>query len=68
MDGLNSNLNLNGRVSPRVMPATGAWGPDGVPTTRTKKRARWWTLVVAVVALAAVVAFGWNAYFLLRGF
>lgn len=68
MDGLNSNLNLNGRVSPRVMPNMGEWGPEGVPTTRKKKRARWLTLLVAVLVLAAVIAFGAYAYLQLRGF
>ncbi|MDN5572118.1 MAG: hypothetical protein L0G22_12840 [Propionibacteriaceae bacterium] len=68
MDGLNSNLNLNGSVSPRAMPRIGEWGPDEVPTTRKKKRQRWWTILVAVLVLAAVIAFGYFAYLQLRGF
>lgn len=68
MDGLNSNLNLNGQVTPRVRPAMSAYGPLGVPTTRKKKRARWWTIALAVVVVAAVSAFGYYAYLQLRGF
>nr|WP_269779131.1 hypothetical protein [Propioniciclava soli] len=65
---MNSNLNLNGRVSPRAMPRIGDWGPADVPTTRQKKRQRWWAILVAVLVLAAVVAFGYYAYLQLRGF
>ncbi len=56
MDGLNSNLNLNGPVSPRVMPVIGEWGPDGVPTTRSKKRMRWIVLALVVLVVAVVTA------------
>lgn len=55
MEGLNSNLNLNGRASPRVMPAIGEWGPEGVPSTRQKRRQRWWVIGLAVLALGLVV-------------
>lgn len=68
MEGLVSNLNLNGRASPRVMPRVGDQAPEGVPTTRQKKRQRWFALVAAVLALVAVVAFGYFAYLQLRGF
>lgn len=68
MEGLNSNLNLNGDVSPRVRPLVGDWGPENVPTTRQKKRARWLTVLIAVVVVAAVIAFGTFAYLQLRGF
>ena len=68
MEGLNSNLNLNGPVPPRVRPRLGEWGPAGVPTTRQKKRQRWWAVLLALVALAVVVAFGYFAYLQLRGF
>lgn len=53
MEGLNSNLNLNGPVPPRVMPGLGEWGPQAVPTTRSKRRQRW--LVVGLVALLVVL-------------
>lgn len=55
MEGLNSNLNLNGPVSPRVMPAIGEWGPAGVPSTRSKRRQRWIVVGLAVLALGLVV-------------
>ncbi len=55
MDGLNSNLNLNGPVSPRVMPGLGEWGPVGVPTTRAKKRQRWVVIGLVVLLFAVVV-------------
>lgn len=68
MDGLNSNLNLNEGATPRAMPRLGDWGPDGVPTTRSKRRQRWLTLLVAVLVLAAVVGMGAFAYLQLRGY
>lgn len=68
MEGLNSWLNLNGRVSPRVLPRVGEWAPDDVPSTRQKKRRRWWTILVAVLVLAAVVGFGYYAWTVLRGY
>lgn len=68
MDGLVSNLDLNGPVSPRVKPRVGEWGPVDVPTTRSKRMARWKVIAAAVIALAAVVAFGYFAYLQLRGF
>ncbi len=58
MEGLNSNLNLNADASPRVVPGIGEWGPDGVPTTRRKRRMRWWVSIALVVSLAAVVGLG----------
>lgn len=58
MEGLNSNLNLNADASPRVMPGIGEWGPDDVPTTRRKRRMRWWVSIALVVSLAAVTGFG----------
>lgn len=60
MDGLNTNLNLNAPASsPRVWPRVGEWGPDGVPTTRQKKRGRWITLGLLVLVLTAVTLLGW---------
>lgn len=55
MEGLNSNLNLNGPVSPRVMPGIGEWGPAHVPTTRSKKRQRWIVVGLLVVLAGLVV-------------
>mgnify|MGYP000847622520 CR=1 FL=1 len=68
MEGLTSNLNLNGPVSPRVMPRVGEWAPTDVPSTRQKKRQRWWAILAAVVALAAVVGFGYFAWRTLMGY
>lgn len=56
MEGLNSNLNLNGPVPPRVMPAIGEWGPRGVPTTRSKRRQRWLVIALVVLLVGLVVA------------
>lgn len=56
MEGLNSDLNLNGPVSPRVVPGLGEWGPANVPSTRAKKRQRWLVIGLTVLAVGLVVA------------
>lgn len=68
VEGLNSNLDLNGQVSPRVKPRVGEWAPADVPTTRRKQWQRWLAILAAVAVLAAVVGFGYFAYLQLRGF
>ena len=68
VEGLNSNLNLNGDASPRVRPRVGEWRPADVPTTRSKRHLRVWTIVAATAVLTVLVAFGTFAYFQLRGF
>ncbi|MDO5535149.1 MAG: hypothetical protein Q4F65_10920 [Propionibacteriaceae bacterium] len=68
MEGLNTDLDLNGTTSPRVRPHVGEWPPADVPTTRRKRALRWWTIAATVVALVAVVAFGYVAYLALRGY
>lgn len=68
MEGLNTDLNLNGAASPRVKPLVGEWAPIGVPSTRSKRNQRWWTITVATIVLVAVVAFGYVAYRALRGY
>lgn len=68
MEGLNSDLDLNGATSPRVRPRVGDWAPTDVPTTRRKQWDRWLVLLVALVVLAAVVGFGYFAYLQLRGY
>lgn len=65
MEGLNSNLDLNAAASPRVRPRLGEWGPDDVPTTRAKRRARWWAVTAFTVLLALVVALGYRVWTLL---
>lgn len=67
MDGLNSDLDLNGAAPPGVVPALGEWGPEGVPSTRAKRRQRWIVLAVLVLALTAVIVLGWALYPALRG-
>ncbi|RXW33599.1 hypothetical protein C1706_02285 [Propioniciclava flava] len=68
VEGLNSDLDLNGDVSPRVMPVVGEWGPADVPSTRSKQRQWKLVIVAAVVALIVVTLFGYFAYLQLRGF
>ncbi|HHU39498.1 MAG TPA: hypothetical protein GXZ45_09500 [Propionibacterium sp.] len=68
MEGLNTDLDLNGSASPRVRPRVGEWAPADVPSTRQKRNQRWWTLVAATAVLVAVVAFGYFAYLMLRGY
>ncbi len=66
VDGLNSNLNLNGDASATVIPGLGEWGPVNVPSTRSKKRMRWLISLFFVLALTAVIAFGWWIYTILH--
>lgn len=68
VEGLNTDLDLNGAASPRVKPRVGEWAPADVPSTRAKRNQRWWTITVATIALVAVVAFGYVAYRMLRGY
>lgn len=44
----------------------GEWGPLEVPTTRKKRRARWWAVLWLVVATAVVFAYGYWMYTILR--
>jgi len=62
VEGLNSNLNLNEGSVPRVMPNVGDWAPERVASTRRKKRWRWFAILAFVLALAAVVAYGYYVY------
>ena len=68
MEGLNSDLNLNGDVSPRVKPIVGEWGPIGVPSTRDKQRQWKLTIAATLIAVAVVAACGYYAYLQLRGY
>ncbi|MFT3877963.1 MAG: hypothetical protein QM708_16310 [Propioniciclava sp.] len=68
VEGLNTNLNLNGDASPRVRPRVGEWAPADVPSTRSKRHQRVWTIVATTAIVIVVVAFGTFAYFTLRGF
>lgn len=62
-----SNLNLNGPVPARVRPAIGEWGPQSVPTTRSKKRGRIMVNIWFVVAVLAVLALGYFFFMALTG-
>ncbi len=66
MEGLNSNLNLNAGAPPRVQPRIGEWGPQQVPATRQKKRARWWTVLALVVVIGLLFGYGYFIYLQIR--
>ena len=66
MDGLNSNLNLNGDAAPSVIPGLGEWSPTGIPSTRAKKRLRWLVVLYLVLAATAVTLLGWWLWTMLR--
>lgn len=68
VEGLNTDLDLNGASSPRVRPRVGEWAPADVPSTRAKRNQRWWTITVSTLVLAAVIGFGYFAYLMLRGY
>lgn len=68
VEGLNSDLDLNGAVSARVKPRVGDWAPADVPSTRRKRWQRWLVLLVCVLVLAAVLGFGAFAWMTLRGY
>ena len=65
-EGLNSDLNLNVGAPPRVRPQMGEWGPLEVPSTRTKRRERWWAILAVVAAVAAVSGYGYWIYTMVR--
>ena len=62
-----SNLNLNGATPPRVQPRLGEWGPDLVPTTRSKRRMRIWVGLALLGGMLAIVALGWFVYHAMTG-
>lgn len=57
-----SDLNLNGSTPARVQPMIGEWGPQRVPSTSAKKRARIW-VTLAVITLTVVVFVIGNYFF-----
>lgn len=67
MEGLNSNLNLNAGAPPRVWPKLGEWGPSEVPSTRQKKRLRWWVSLGFVAVTAVLFAYGWYTFTMMSG-
>lgn len=62
-----SNLNLHGRTPPRVQPSVGEWGPEMVPTTKSKKRMRIWVSIALFVGMLAIFLLGWYVYYVMTG-
>ncbi|HEX8510430.1 MAG TPA: hypothetical protein VF635_13165 [Propionibacteriaceae bacterium] len=62
-----SNLNLNGPTPPRVQPNLGDWGPEQLPSTRSKKRMRIWVGLALLGAMLAVFVLGWLVYRAMTG-
>ena len=62
-----SNLNLHGATPPRVQPAVGEWGPSKVPSTKQKKRMRFWVSLALLGSLIAIFLLGWYVYYLMTG-
>lgn len=60
-----SNLNLNGRAPLRAQPQVGTWGPEGVPSTRAKKRMRIWVSLACAVAITVICLLGYHFFKLL---
>lgn len=65
-EGLNSNLNLNENAPARVRPGMGEWGPTEVPTTRRKKRQRWFAVGAVLLAITVVMVYGYFMWQALR--
>lgn len=66
MEGLNSKLNLNAGAPPRVWPRLGEWGPAEVPSTRQKKRMRWWVGLGFVGASVVLFLYGWYIFTMMQ--
>lgn len=62
-----SNLNLHGRTPPRVQPSVGEWGPELVPTTKSKKRQRIWVSLALFATMLAIFLLGWYVYYVMTG-
>ena len=62
-----SDLNLNKGTPPRVQPNLGEWGPELVPTTKSKRRMRIWVSLALFGALLACFLLGWYVYYLMTG-
>lgn len=62
-----SDLNLNGATPPRVRPTLGEWGPELVPTTRSKRRMRIWVGLVLLATMIAILLLGWYVYHAMTG-
>lgn len=62
-----SDLNLNKGTPPRVQPNLGEWGPELIPTTKSKRRMRIWVSLALTGALLACFLLGWYVYYLMTG-
>lgn len=62
-----SNLNLNGQAPVRVRPVIGDWGPEQVPTTKSKKRQRFWVGPALLLAMILIFLLGWYVYYTMTG-
>lgn len=62
-----SNLNLNGSTPPRVQPNLGEWGPEQVPSTKSKKRMRIFVSIALFVAMLGCFLLGWYVYYQMTG-
>ena len=67
MAKLFSNLNLHGAAPPRVQPKIGDWGPEKVPSTKSKKRMRIWVSLALFLTLLACFLLGWYVYYTMTG-
>ena len=66
VEGLNSKLNLNAGAPPRVWPKLGEWGPVNVPSTRQKKRLRWFVALGFVAAAVVLFLYGWYIFTMMQ--
>jgi len=62
-----SDLNLNGPTPVRVQPKLGEWGPVEVPTTKSKKRARFIAPIAFVIAGLACFLLGYWVWHMMTG-
>ncbi|WIY83843.1 hypothetical protein [Propionimicrobium sp. PCR01-08-3] len=62
-----SDLNLNSDTPVRVQPVVGEWGPQRVPTTKQKKRARFTVTGVFAAVVTALFLLGNYFYKILMG-
>lgn len=62
-----SDLNLNSDMPVRAQPVLGEWGPQRLPTTKQKKRARWTVSGAFVAVSVALFLLGNFFYKILMG-
>jgi hypothetical protein len=57
-----TNLDLHEDVPVRARPRIGEWGPQGVPTTRSKKTSRVVVPILFLLAASAAVTLGYLVF------